>query len=226
MTDFAAARTAMVDSQVRPSDVTRLAIIQAMLAVPREDYVPEALRPVAYLGEHVPLAPGRVLLDPRVFAKMIDALELDETCRVLDLGCGRGYSTAVMARVAGSVLGLEEDGGLAEAARGTLAAHGVGNAVVEEGPLAAGLPRHAPFDAILVGGGAVETLPEALTEQLAPGGRIVAIFTDADAGGPAGGQLGQARLGLATPAGVAWRRIFDATAPLLPGFARRKAFEF
>ena len=217
MTDFAAARTAMVDSQVRPSDVTRLAIIQAMLAVPREEYVPAALRAVAYLGEHVPLAPGRVLLDARVFAKMIDALELDEASRVLDLGCGMGYSTAVMARIAGSVVALEEDAGLAQAARATLAAQGVGNATVEQGPLAAGLPGQGPYDAIILEGG-VETLPAGLTDQLAPGGRIVAIFMD--------GQAGQTRLGIATPAGIGWRRIFDATAPLLPGFARSKAFEF
>ncbi len=217
MTDFAAARVAMVDSQVRPSDVTRLSIIQAMLAVPREDFVPAALRPVAYLGEHVPLAPGRVLLDPRIFAKMIDALDLGPDTRVLDVGCGLGYSTAVMARIAGSVLGLEEDGALAANAGGTLNTQGVDNASVQQGTLAAGVQEQAPFDAIIVEGG-VETLPEALTDQLAPGGRIVAIFVE--------GQSGQVRLGLRTPGGLGWRRIFDATAPLLPGFVRAKAFEF
>ena len=217
MTDFATARVAMVDSQVRPSDVTRLAIIQAMLAVPREDFVPAALRPVAYLGEHVPLAPGRVLLDPRVFAKMIDALDLGPQSRVLDLGCGLGYSTAIMARIAGSVAAVEENADLARQATSALAAHGIGNAAVEQGPLDAGLPRHAPYDAIIIEGG-VQAMPEALTGQLAPGGRIVAIFTD--------GQSGHVRLGLRTAAGTGWRRIFDATAPVLPGFARSKAFEF
>jgi len=100
MIDYAAARVAMVDRQVRPSDVTRYPIIAAMLDVPREDFVPEALRPVAYLGEHVPLAPGRVLLDPRVFAKLVDALVVEPNDLVLDLGCGLGYSTAVLARMA------------------------------------------------------------------------------------------------------------------------------
>lgn len=216
MTDFAAARVAMVDSQVRPSDVTRLAVIQAMLAVPREAFVPEALVPVAYLGEHVPLAPGRVLLDPRVFAKMIDALELGAGDRVLDLGCGLGYSTAVMARIAGEVVALEEDPALAAGARARLGTQGVA-ARVEEGALAAGLAGQGPYDAIMVEG-AVEELPEALLAQLAPGGRIVAIFTE--------GQAGQVRLGLRTGERFGWRRLFDATAPVLPGFARIKAFEF
>jgi protein-L-isoaspartate(D-aspartate) O-methyltransferase len=221
MTDFAAARTAMVDTQVRPSDVTRLAIIQAMLAVPREDFVPAALRPVAYLGEHVPLAPGRVLLDPRVFAKMIDALDLGPSDRVLDVGCGLGYSAAVIARLAGTVVALEEEPALAREAAGRLSGQGTQNATVAEGPLAAGLAGQGPYDAIILEG-AVETLPEAIAEQLAPGGRIVALCVE--------GQAGQVRLGLRPVHGsgqaVGWRRIFDATAPVLPGFARTKAFEF
>ncbi len=216
MTDFAAARVAMVDSQVRPSDVTRLAIIQAMLAVPREDFVPEALRPVAYLGEHVPLGGGRVLLDPRVFAKMVDALEIGAGDRVLDLGCGLGYSAAVLSLIAGEVVALEEDPDLAAGARSRLAAAGVA-ATITGGPLREGLAGSGPYDAIMVEG-AVEELPEALLDQLAPGGRLIAIFVD----GPAG----QARLGLRTPQGIGWRRIFDATAPVLPGFERIKAFEF
>jgi protein-L-isoaspartate(D-aspartate) O-methyltransferase len=217
MTDFAAARTAMVDSQVRPSDVTSLAIIQAMLAVPREDYVPPALRPVAYLGEHVPLAPGRVLLDPRVFAKLLSALEITPRDRVLDLGCGLGYSAAVIAEMAGTVVALEEDPALARDAAERLRAHGVENARVVHGALAGGAAAEGSFEAIVVEG-AVEAVPDGLTRQLAPGGRIAAIFVD--------GAAGQARLGLRTDQGVAWRRIFDATAPVLPGFARTKAFEF
>jgi protein-L-isoaspartate(D-aspartate) O-methyltransferase len=217
MTDFAAARMAMVDTQVRPSDVTRLPIIQAMLAVPREDFVPAAMRQVAYFGEHVPLGSGRVVLDPRVFAKMLDALDLGPGDRVLDVGCGFGYSTAVIASLAGSVAAVEEDAHMAREAAVRLDAHGAGNASVEHAPLAGGLPRLGTFDAIVIEG-AIETLPAAISGQLAPGGRIVAVFVD--------GQAGQARLGLGTPQGISWRRIFDATAPVLPGFARTKAFEF
>ncbi len=217
MIDFAAARVAMVDCQVRPSDVTRYPIIEAMLAVPREDYVPEALREVAYLGEHVPLGPERALLDPRVFAKMLDALNPGPTDLVLDIGCGLGYSSAVIARMAEAVIALEEDQELGAEAEARLSAHEVDNAVTHAGPLAAGAAEHGPFDAIFVEG-AIETLPAAIEAQLKPGGRIVAIFGDR--------RGGQARLGLKLGQGIAWRRIFDATAPVLPGFATTKAFEF
>lgn len=217
MIDFATAREAMVDGQVRPSDVTRYPIILAMLDVPREDYVPGPLREVAYLGEHVPLAPGRVVLDPRVFAKMLDALAVGPKDLVLDVGCGLGYSTAVLAHMAEAVIALEEDEALAAGAEAALTAHAVDNAVVQKGPLAEGVPAHGLYDAIVIEG-AVARVPEALTDQLKPGGRIVAIFQD--------GANGQARLGLRTEGGMAWRRIFDATAPMLPGFAATKAFEF
>lgn len=217
MTDFATAREAMVDRQVRPADVTLYPIIEAMLAVPREAYVPDALRPIAYLGDHVPLANGRVLLDPRVFAKMLDALNPGPSDLVLDLGCGTGYSTAVLTRMAEAVIALEEDPTLAAEAERLLSLHAIDNAVVETAPLARGVPEHGPFDAVIVEG-AVETLPDAILDQVKPGGRIVAIF--------AAGAGGQARLGLRTPQGVTWRRLFDATAPVLPGFAATKAFEF
>ncbi len=216
MIDYAAAREAMVDRQVRTADVTLYPIIAAMLAVPREDFVPAALRPVAYLGEHVPLAPGRVLLDPRVFAKLLDALEVGPADLVLDLGCGLGYSTAVLARMAQAVVALEPDPKMAADAEALLGRHAVDNAVVQAGPLEAGVVEHGPFDAIILEG-AIETLPHAIEAQLKVDGRIAAIFTD--------GAGGQARLGLRTPQGISWRRIFDATAPVLPGFAAAKAFE-
>jgi protein-L-isoaspartate(D-aspartate) O-methyltransferase len=217
MTDYAAAREVMVDRQVRPADVTLYPIIEAMLTVPREAFLPEALRPVAYLGEHLPLAPGRVLLDPRVFAKLLDALNVGPSDLVLDVGCGLGYSAAVLARMAEAVVALESDPGMAGEAEALLAAHGVDNAVVQTGPLPEGDREHGPFDAILIEG-AVEVLPPALAAQLKPGGRIAAIFVE--------GTRGHARLGLSIDGGIAWRRIFDATAPVLPGFAVTKAFEF
>jgi protein-L-isoaspartate(D-aspartate) O-methyltransferase len=217
MIDYAAARGAMVDRQVRPADVTRYPIIAAMLAVPRELFVPDELRPVAYLGEHVPIAPGRVLLDPRVFAKMLDALNVGPADLVLDVGCGLGYSTAVLARMAEAVVALESDPGMAAEAEALLAAQSVDNAVVQAGPLEAGVPAHGPFDAIIVEGG-IEVLPDALAGQLKPGGRVAAIVVEEN--------RGQAQLGLMAADGIVWRRIFDATAPVLPGFAKAKAFVF
>lgn len=217
MIDYAAAREAMVDRQVRPSDVTRYPIIEAMLAVPREDFVPEPLRPVAYLGEHVQTAPGRVLLDPRVFAKLLDALNLGPEDLVLDVGCGLGYSTAVMARMAQAVVALEADEATAAEAEALLEVHSVDNAVVNAGVLAEGVPGHGPFDAMILEGG-IEALPAGLGDQLKLGGRIAAIFAE--------GTGGHARLGLKTGDGIVWRRIFDATAPVLPGFEASKVFEF
>ena len=217
MIDYAAAREAMVDRQVRTADVTRYPIIAAMLAVPREAFLPEALRPLAYVGEHVPLAPGRVLLDPRVFAKLLDALDVGPDDLVLDVGCGYGYSTAVLARMAEAVVAVESDPAMAAEAEALLGRHGVDNAVVQAGALAGGVPADGPFDVILVEG-AVEVLPPAIEAQLKPDGRIAAIF--------ARGAGGQARIGLRTARGIAWRRVFDATAPVLPGFEAAKAFVF
>ncbi len=217
MIDFAAAREAMVDCQVRPSDVTRFPIIEAMLAVPREAFLPEAQRPIAYLGEHIPIAPGRVLLDPRVFAKMLDAINVGPTDLVLDIGAGYGYSSAVLARMSEAVIALEELPELAGAAEALLSEHSVDNAIVEAGPLAAGVPGQGPFDAIFVEGG-VDVIPEAITDQLKMGGRIVAIFLE--------GRGGQARLGIKMDHGISWRRVFDASAPKLSGFESAKAFVF
>ncbi len=216
MTDYAAAREAMVDRQVRPADVTRYPIIGAMLAVPREKFVPPSLAPVAYLGEHVPLAPGRVVLDPRVFAKLLDALNPGREDLVLDVGCGLGYSTAVLARMAEAVVAVEENSEVAAEAERLLGEH-ADNAMVKAGPLAAGAPEHGPFDAMILEG-AIEVLPEALEAQLKPGGRVAAIVIERG--------RGQAKLGVKNGGMIAWRRIFDATAPILPGFQRAKAFEF
>ncbi|WP_424926862.1 protein-L-isoaspartate O-methyltransferase family protein [Amaricoccus tamworthensis] len=217
MNDFASAREAMVDCQVRPSDVTRYPIIDAMLRVPREEYVPSNLRSVAYLGDHVPLGGNRVVLDPRVFGKMLDAINVGPKDLVLDIGCGYGYSAAVLSHMVEAVIALEEDPELAEAAEEILAAQGADNTVVENGPLVEGKAQHGPFDAIIIEG-AIEELPDAIADQLKLGGRIIAIFVS--------GNDGKAMLGLKTENGIAWRRSFDATAPLLPGFAATKQFEF
>ena len=215
MTDFAARRIMMVDTQVRPSDVTKYTIIDAMLSIPREAYVPAAKREAAYMGEHVTLAPGRVVLDPRTLAKLLDALDIQPTEAVLDLGCGFGYSAAVIARMAEAVVAVEEDADLATEAQATLSAQGVDNAAVISGKLAEGAAKAGPYDVIVLQG-AAEVIPAALLAQLKEGGRIGAIFME--------GALGVARIGYKIDGVVTWRPAFNASAPVLPGFAAHRAF--
>ncbi|RLL71316.1 protein-L-isoaspartate O-methyltransferase family protein [Paenirhodobacter hankyongi] len=214
MQDFATRRTMMVDTQVRPNDVTKFPIIEAMLAVPREDFVPPARREAAYIGENVPLAPGRVLLEPRSFSKMLDALDIQPTDLVLDIGCGLGYSSAVIARMAEAVVALEE-GDMATLAEAALARAGADNAAVVAAPLISGADKHGPYDAILLEGG-VEVVPAAILGQLKEGGRIAAIFMQ--------GALGVARIGRKIDGEIAWRDIFNAAAPVIPGFVAEKEF--
>ncbi len=210
----ASRRTTMVDTQVRPADVTKYPILEAMLNVPREAFVPPGREEAAYVGENLWLGPGRVLLEPRSFAKMLDALDLLPGERVLHVGAGLGYGAAVMARMGARVVALEEDGARAAAAEAALARNGA-EVAVRHGPLAGGAPDLGPFDAVVIEG-AVEEVPAALLAQVAPGGRIAAIFAD--------GQLGTARLGREAAGQVHWRYLFNAGAPVLPGFQRIPAF--
>lgn len=215
MSEFSSRRITMVDTQVRPSDVTKFPIIAAMLAVPREAYVPIARREAAYVGENIEIAPGRVMLEARTLAKMLDALDIQPGDRVLDLACGMGYSTAVIAEIASQVVGVEEIPALAAAAGQELAAQSVTNATVIAGSVAAGAPDHAPFDVIVLQGG-VETLSVALLAQLADGGRIGALFMQ--------GALGIVKIGHKSQGTVTWRFAFNAAAPVLPGFVAPRKF--
>ena len=125
--------------------MTKFPIIDAMLAVPREDFVPRHLRPAAYAGGNLDLGEGRVVLEPRTLAKMLDALDIGNEDLVLDIGCGLGYSAAVIARMAEAVVALEEDREMAAEAQNLLLEHGVDNVVVQEGPLGSGAPEHGPL---------------------------------------------------------------------------------
>jgi protein-L-isoaspartate(D-aspartate) O-methyltransferase len=215
MTDFAARRTMMVDTQVRPSDVTKFPIIDAMLSVPREVYVPRDQREAAYVGENLQIAPGRVMLEPRSFGKLLDALDVHAGDLVLDLGCGLGYSTAVVARMAEAVVAVEDDESMAAEAQSRLSEEGADNAAVITGPLSEGAAKHGPYDVIIIQGG-VETLPETLIAQLKEGGRIGCIFME--------GGLGVARIGHKHLTGLTWRYAFNATAPVLQGFEKTAEF--
>lgn len=215
MTDYATRRRMMVDTQVRPSDVTKFPIIDAMLAVPREMFVPDAAREAAYADSNIDLGGGRVVLEPRTLAKMLDALDINGDELVLDVGCGLGYSSAVIARMAQAVVALEEDEPASSEAQSLLAEVGADNVVLHTGALAEGAAEHGPYDVIVVQGGVAE-LPEALTQQLKDGGRIACLFMQ-DA-------LGAVRIGYKSDGVVSWRFEFNAAAPVLPGFEKQAAF--
>ncbi len=205
----------MVDTQVRPSDVTKFPIIDAMLDIPREAFVPDALREAAYVGENLTLPGGRVMLDPRTLAKMLDALNIQPNHVVLDLGCGLGYSTALAARLAEFVVGVEDDEARADEAQAILSTHDVDNAAVMAGPLSEGAAKSGPYDTIMIQG-AVEEVPQALIDQLREGGHIGAIFAE--------GALGVVRIGHKTDGRINWRFSFNAGAPLLDDFKKTTAF--
>jgi len=205
----------MVDTQVRPSDVTKFPIIDAMLSVPREAYVPASLREAAYIGENLVLPGGRVLLEPRTLAKMLEAVDIGPKDVVLDLGCGLGYSTAIAARLAEFVVGVEADEKMADEAQSNLSEQGIDNAAVMAGPLAEGAEKSAPYDVILMQG-AVEMIPDAICDQLRDGGRIVAIFAQ--------GALGVVRIGYKTAGSISWQFSFNAGAPVLAGFEKSASF--
>lgn len=215
MTDFAAARRNMVDGQVRTADVTDLRIISAMLEVPRERFVPTAS--LAYLDLDLPVGEGatRRLLKPMVLAKLIQAADIGATDRVLCVGSATGYTAAVLARIAGEVVALEQDAGFSASARDALAA--LPNVSVVSGPLTEGWPRAAPYDVILLEG-ATEVEPNGLTGQLEDGGRLVCVLGSSPGA--------KAMLYCRSGDDVGGRPIFDAAAAVLPGFAKRPAFAF
>lgn len=216
MTDYAARRTMMVDTQVRPSDVTKFPIIEAMLAVPRERFVPTAARETAYMGEHVALGQGRVVLDPRTFSKMLDALDIQPDELVLDLGCGLGYSAAILSRLAEAVIAVEDDASRVAEAESALSEIAADNVAVVEGPLTEGAPKHGPYDVIILQG-AVQELPAAILAQIKDGGRIGCLFIE--------GALGVCRIGYKIDGRLTWRYAFNGAAPILPGFERLPAFQ-
>ncbi|MFT6677006.1 MAG: protein-L-isoaspartate(D-aspartate) O-methyltransferase [Sulfitobacter sp.] len=216
MSDFTARRTMMVDTQVRPSDVTKFPIIDAMLTVPREDFVPAASREAAYLGENLDLGQGRVLLEPRTLAKMLDALAITNREMVLDLGCGMGYSAAVIAHMAEAVVAVEEDDAMASEAQEALIAAGADNVILHNGPIAQGVAQHGPYDVIIVQGG-IARLPDEIVAQLKDGGRICCLFMH--------GALGEVRIGHKRGGHVSWRMAFNAAAPVMAGFEKTIEFQ-
>jgi protein-L-isoaspartate(D-aspartate) O-methyltransferase len=221
MPDFATARQKMVDGQVRPSDVTDLRIIDAMLAVPREAFVPASQRALAYLDLDLDVseagAAKRFLIKPVVIAKMLQAAEIGETDNVLVVGCASGYTAAVVAKLAARVTATESDGPLAAKASDVLAKLGFGNVTVRTAAAADGDEADAPYDVIVLGG-ATEIVPDRLYRQLRDGGRLVGVF--------AMSRPPRAMIVTHSHADFGDRALFDAAVPVLPGLERPPAFVF
>jgi protein-L-isoaspartate(D-aspartate) O-methyltransferase len=212
---FESARFNMIEAQIRTSNVTDPRIMAAMSAVAREKFVPSAARALAYADVPVAVAQGRYLLDPRSFAKLAQLAQIKAEDRVLDVGCGTGYSAAVLARLAAEVVALEQDADLVRIAS-ELLANVVGKVELVQGGLIEGVKGHAPFDVIFVNG-AIEQVPDILLSQLAEGGRLVTVIKD-----------GQSRawLFLKENGKIGKRPDFDADVPLLAGFKKAMGFVF
>ena len=221
MSGFSTARQKMVDGQVRPSDVTDINIINAMLEVPREAFVPSGQRALAYLDLDLDVSEGaatkRFLIKPVVTAKMLQAAEIGDTDNVLVVGCATGYSAAVTARLAGRVTATESDPSLAAKAKEVLAGLGIGNVTIREAAAADGDSANAPYDVIMLDG-ATEITPDRLYAQLREGGRLVGIF--------AMSQPPRATIVTRSHGDFGHRALFDAVVPVLPGLERLPAFVF
>jgi len=219
--DFSELRVKMVDGQVRTTDVTSAPLLEALLSVPRELFVGDRQRDLAYIDEDIRIGGGadgaRYLMEASPLAKLMQLAEINPTDSALDVGSGSGYASAILSRLARSVVALESDSVLAQMAESTLSGLGCGNVTVVQGALAQGHTAKAPYDVIFIGG-SVEKVPAPLLDQLADGGRLVAVEGQ--------GNSGVARLFFKAGGVVTGRRAFNAAIKPLPGFEREHAFEF
>lgn len=216
--DYAAVRRKMVENQIRTNRVNDPLVVDALGDLPREAFLPEGLRGIAYVDEDIPVGGGRVLMEPLAAALILQAAEIAPSDVALEVGCGVGYSAAAAARLASTVFALESDPALASRARETLAALDVLTVSVVEGPLLAGYPAQAPYDVIIFGG-SVPQVPTAILDQLAEGGRLVAVIAGASG-------LGKGTIFLKTNGVVSQRVAFDAAIPLLSEFIPAPTFRF
>ncbi len=216
--DFAAARANMVDCQIRTNKVKDPAVLHAFQTLPREAFVPEARRAIAYVDEDLEIAPGRYLMEAMILARLVQAAAIEADDLVLDIGSASGYSSAILSQLAATVVALESDedlAGRAAAAHGEL---GIDNVLGVEGPLHEGYAPQAPYNVIVIEG-AVSEVPAAITGQLTEGGRLVTVLQEGR--GP-----GRAILMRRSGTLVSSRVLFDAATPLLPGFVRADSFVF
>lgn len=222
MVDFAKARTTMVDCQIRTVDVTEYDVLDAFAAVPRENFVPDHLKPLAYIDEDILVSAAgsepRYVMEPGPLAKLVQLAGIQPTDRVLDIGSTTGYSAAILGRLAASVVALESDETLAATARDNLAALGVANVEVVGGALTEGHAAKAPYDVILLEG-AVDLIPPVLFDQIGEGGRIIAVVG-------ANGLAAKAMIYTRSGGSVSGRPAFNTSVRPLPGFQKPKVFVF
>ncbi|MEM9685001.1 MAG: protein-L-isoaspartate O-methyltransferase [Pseudomonadota bacterium] len=216
--DFAKARMNMIECQLRPNKVVNEAVIDAMGVVPRERFVPDNMASVAYVDEDLPLGGGRFLLEPMVLGRLLQEARPKEEDAALLIGCGTGYAAAVLGHLVGAVFALESDSDAASRASDLLSGQGADNVVVVEGPLEKGWPGEAPYN-LIVFDGAVQTVPEAIIEQIAEGGRIIAVISESEAPGRA--TLIERRNGI-----ISRRLLFDANTPSIPELIKSAGFVF
>jgi protein-L-isoaspartate(D-aspartate) O-methyltransferase len=219
MTDFALARRNMIDGQLRPNRVNNAQLLAVVGELPRERFLPEGMKSVAYSDEDVPLGNGRYLMEPMVLARLIQTLQPGLEDKALVVASGRGYGAALLARLVQAVVAVESDASLASAADQTIKSLGLGNATLVTGPAEAGAAASGPYDVILIEG-AVRQIPQAILDQLAEGGRLATVL----AGAP--GALGVAQLVVKEGGVTSGRPLFDAGTPVLPGFAPPARFTF
>ena len=219
MTDFALARRNMVEGQLRPNRVTNAQLLSVIGALPRERFLPDGMRSVAYSDEDVPVGKGRYLMEPMVLARLLQNLQPGLEDRAMVVASGRGYGAALLARLVKSVVAVERDRALAAAAEQTAKELGVSGVQQTVGPMEAGAPSSGPYDIILIEG-AVREVPQAIVDQLVEGGRLATIVAGPD------GALGTAQLFVKEGGMASSRTLFDAGTPTLPGFAPPPRFTF
>jgi len=218
MTDFAAARAHMVESQIRPNKVTDPALIKALATLPREQFVPAERRPLAYVDEDLAVGGGRYLMEPMVLARLVQIAAPEPKDIAMVLGCGTGYSVAVLSRLCETVIGVEPNADLAERASSTLVNLGIDNALIVQGAPQDGHPKQAPYNVTLFDGG-ISAIPDAVVAQCSDRGRIVGVVKSS-------GPIGRAVLATSYGGVLSSREVFDAQVPMLPELVKEEAFSF
>jgi protein-L-isoaspartate(D-aspartate) O-methyltransferase len=219
MSDYKAARHNMIENQIRANKVTDQRILDAFDVVPRERFVPKTLEGIAYADEDLHVGGGRHLIEPMILARLLQDALPDENDVALDIGCCTGYSTAILSRLVSTVVAVEQDQAMVDAANQTLADLEFDNAAVVQGSLADGFAKQQPFSLIVIAGG-VGTVPDSLIAQLSENGRLVTVLYDGD------GAVGRAVSIEKTRSGVSRRIVFDASTPMLPGLSKESGFVF